>query len=100
MLEQARVLLRLIWRDDYRYMKGGVILNDFYDPGVYQPDLFSDMKIRNNSGPLMRVLDNINHSGKGKVWLAGEGIAKEWSMKRGHLSPAYTTNWKQIPLVS
>ena len=100
MLEQARVLLRLIWRDDYRYMKGGVILNDFYDSGVYQPDLFSDMKIRNNSGPLMRVLDKINHSGKGKVWLAGEGVAKEWSMKRGHLSPAYTTNWKQIPLVS
>lgn len=99
MLEQARLLLKLIWRDGYHYMKGGVMLNDFYDSGVYQPDLFSDIKIRNNSEPLMQVLDQINHSGKGKIWLAGEGMAKVWSMKRGHLSPAYTTNWGQIPVV-
>lgn len=99
MLEQARVLLKLIWRDGSRYMKGGVMLNDFYDAGVYQPDLFSDAKIRDNSEPLMRVLDKINYSGKGKIWLAGEGITKNWSMKREHLSPAYTTNWRELPVV-
>lgn len=99
MLEQARVLLKLIWREGYRYMKGGVMLNDFYDTGVYQPDLFSDVKIRNNSEPLMRVLDQINHSGKGKIWFAGEGITKNWSMKREHLSPAYKTNWRELPVV-
>lgn len=99
MLEQARVLVDMIWRQGYRYMKGGVMLNDFYDKGVYQTDLFCDTKIRENSKPLMHVLDKINRSGKGKVWFAGEGITRKWSMKRDHLSPAYTTNWKELPIV-
>jgi len=42
-------------------MKGGVMLNDFYDAGIYQPDLFSDTTVKANSEPLMRVLDQINH---------------------------------------
>ena len=99
MLEHARALLEMIWRQGYRYMKGGVMLADFYDAGVYQPDLFCDFTIRDNCKPLMQVLDKINHSGKGKVWFAGEGITKNWSMKREHLSPAYTTNWKDLPVV-
>jgi DNA polymerase V len=99
MLEQARELLKLIWREGYRYMKGGVMLNDFYNAGVYQPDLFNDAKMRNNSELLMQVLDKINHSGKRRILLAGEGITKNWSMKREHLSPAYTTNWRELPVV-
>lgn len=99
MLDQAKVLLDMIWRQGYRYMKGGVMLNDFYDAGVYQPDLFCEQSIKTNSKALMRVLDKINHSGKGKVWFAGEGITKSWGMKREHLSPAYTTNWKELPIV-
>ncbi len=99
MLEKCHLLLDSIWRNGFRYMKGGVMLNDFYDAGVYQPDLFCEQKIRANSKSLMQVLDKINHSGKGKIWFAGEGITKEWGMKREHLSPAYTTNWKELPLV-
>lgn len=99
MLEQARILIDMIWRQGYRYMKGGVMLNDFYDKGVYQADLFCNTKIRENSKPLMHILDEINRSGKGKVWFAGEGTTRKWSMKRDHLSPAYTTNWKELPIV-
>lgn len=99
MLEQARVLIDMIWKQGYRYMKGGVMLNDFYDKGVYQTDLFCNTKIRENSKPLMHILDEINHSGKGKIWFAGEGTIRKWSMKREHLSPAYTTNWKELPVV-
>ncbi|MEQ0651981.1 DUF4113 domain-containing protein, partial [Klebsiella sp. JB_Kp009] len=46
----------------------------------------------------MKVLDGINHSGLGKVWFAGRGIAPSWQMKRDMLSPAYTTRWKDIPV--
>ncbi len=99
LLKQARLLLGIIWRDGYRYMKAGVMLTDFYDVGVYQPDLFCDAHVRANSKELMKVLDKINHSGKGKVWLAGEGIRKSWEIKREHLSPAYTTNWCELPVV-
>ena len=103
LLDQARALLAQIWRDGYRYMKGGVLLADFYDPGVYQPDLFHPPGLRpdlqRNSKALMQVLDRINHSGKGRVWFAGEGTDRLWSMKREHLSPAYTTRWEDLPVV-
>ena len=45
---------------------------------------------------LMKVLDGINHSGKGKVWFAGRGIAPEWQMKREMLSPRYTTRYSDL----
>ena len=51
-----------------------------------------------HSAELMKVLDGINHSGLGKVWFAGRGIAPEWQMKREMLSPAYTTCWKELPV--
>lgn len=43
------------------YMKAGVMLTDFYDAGVYQPDLFCGTHVR---AKLMKVIDKINHSGK------------------------------------
>ncbi|EEO8811294.1 DUF4113 domain-containing protein [Salmonella enterica] len=57
-----------------------------------------DIQPRSNSNPLMKVLDGINHSGLGKVWFAGRGIAPEWQMKRELLSPAYTTRWAELPV--
>lgn len=92
-------LLRSSWKDGYRYMKAGVMLTDFYEPGVYQPGLFDDAHTRPNAKALMSVLDKINHSGKGQVFLAGQGVQKEWRMKRLHVSPAYTTNWRSLPVV-
>lgn len=59
-------------------MKGGVMLNDFYDAETYQPDLFSDTTVKANSEPLMRVLDKLI-----TVERQDLGIAKVWSMKRG-----------------
>ncbi|WP_417532539.1 translesion error-prone DNA polymerase V subunit UmuC [Marinobacterium stanieri] len=92
-------LLRSSWKDGYRYMKAGVMLTDFYEPGVYQPGLFDDAHTRPNAKALMSVLDKINHSGKGQIFLAGQGVQKEWRMKRLHVSPAYTTNWRSLPVV-
>lgn len=60
--------------------------------------LFDDVQPRAHSDELMKVLDGINHSGLGKVWFAGRGIAPEWQMKREMLSPAYTTRWSDIPV--
>ncbi|EEQ0767326.1 Y-family DNA polymerase [Salmonella enterica] len=86
-----------IWLDGHRYAKAGVMLNDFTPSGVSQLNLFDEVQPRAYSDELMKVLDGINHSGKGKVWFAGRGIAPEWQMKRDMLSPAYTTRWSDIP---
>ncbi|HAG3364604.1 TPA: Y-family DNA polymerase [Salmonella enterica] len=87
-----------IWLDGHRYAKAGVMLNDFTPSGVSQLNLFDEEQPRSQSDELMKVLDRINHSGKGKIWFAGRGIAPEWQMKRDMLSPAYTTRWSDIPV--
>ncbi|MET1310113.1 translesion error-prone DNA polymerase V subunit UmuC [Vibrio parahaemolyticus] len=98
-IELANHLLKRIWKDGFRYAKAGVMLSDFYDSGMFQPGLFDDVSTRSNSQQLMSVLDTINQSGAGKVFFAGQGTKKDWSMKREHLSPAYTTHWDQLPRV-
>ncbi|MFW8629999.1 translesion error-prone DNA polymerase V subunit UmuC [Vibrio natriegens] len=98
-IELANHLLKRIWKDGFRYAKAGVMLSDFYDPGMFQLGLFDDISTRSNSQQLMSVLDTINQSGAGKVFFAGQGTKKDWSMKRDHLSPAYTTRWDQLPRV-
>jgi DNA polymerase V len=89
-----------IWLNGYRYAKAGVMLNDFTPTGVSQLNLFDEIQPRAHSDQLMKALDSINHSGLGKVWFAGCGIAPEWQMKREMLSPAYTTRWSEIPVAT
>lgn len=86
-----------IWIDGHRYAKAGVMLNDFTPNGVSQLNLFDEQQPRAHSDALMNVLDGINHSGLGKIWFAGRGIAPEWQMKRDMLSPSYTTKWSDLP---
>ncbi|MCW9490371.1 Y-family DNA polymerase [Klebsiella michiganensis] len=87
-----------IWIPGHRYAKAGIMLNDFSPNGVSQLNLFDEVQPRPHSDELMKVLDSINHSGLGRVWFAGRGIAPEWQMKREMLSPAYTTRWKELPV--
>ena len=83
--------LNHVWREGYRYMKAGVMLADFTPSGIAQPGLFDEIQPRKNSEKLMKTLDELNQSGKGKVWFAGRGTAPEWQMKQEMLSPSYTT---------
>lgn len=92
--------LNQIWKAGYRYQKASVMLTDFWPPGSYQQNLFETRSSKPKSQALMQVMDNINASGKGRVFLAAEGIEQEWQMKRGFLSPAYTTRISDIPKVS
>lgn len=92
----ATKCLDAIWQDGHRFQKCGVMLGDFYSQGVAQLGLFDEYKPRSNSEQLMAVLDGINHSGKGRVWFAGQGIQKTWEMKRQMLSPAYTTRFSDL----
>ncbi len=90
-----------IWKQGYRYQKAGVMLGDFYRQGVAQLNLFDDNAPRANSQPLMQVLDKLNaKSGRGTLYFAGQGITPNWQMKRGLLSPAYTTRYRDLPTVN
>lgn len=91
--------LDTIWRDGYRYYKAGIILSDFTDSDITQFDMFSTRKPFKNSDKLMKTLDTINNSGLGKVWFAAKGGDSGYQMKREMLSPAYTTNFDELPVV-
>lgn len=97
LLHAAGRLLQAIWKDSYRYAKAGITLSDFYDQGVMQPDLFTQQVISLNSARLMQVVDRINQHQRGKVFFACQGTGKAWAMNRNHLSPGYTTDWRQLP---
>jgi len=75
------------------------MLSDFYDEDMYQGSLFEPEPPARQSEALMTVLDKLNSSGKGKLWFASQGIKQDWSMKRGLLSPQYTTSWVDLPRV-
>lgn len=91
--------LNHVWKDGFRYMKAGVMLSDFYSQGVAQLGLFDEYQPQANSSALMQVIDSINHSGRGSIGFAGQGIQKSWEMKRRMLSPGYTTRYSDLPLV-
>lgn len=97
LVAMAISLLERIWRDGYRYAKGGVMLTDFYPISGAQQDLFASDRDQ-RSQDLMSVIDKINSSGLGRVFLAGQGTQQDWAMKRRFLSPAYTTRWKELPV--
>ena len=87
-----------IWLNGRRYMKAGIMLDNFTPNGVSQLSLFDVDKPRANSAQLMKVLDGINQSGLGHMWFARQGVSNKWQMKREMLSPAWTTRWDDIPV--
>jgi DNA polymerase V len=99
-IAQAVQCLESIWLEDQRYLKAGVVLGDFFDQGVAQLGLFDDYKPRVNSGSLMKTLDKLNRGGENRIYFAGQGIRRQWQMKREMLSPAYTTRLKDLLRVS
>lgn len=94
----AMRVLEGIWKDGYRYAKGGVMLAELSSADGVQGDLFASSD-RPRSAELMKVIDQINRSGKGRVFLAGQGLHREWDIRRQFLSPAYTTRWEDLPRV-
>lgn len=48
----------------------------------------------------MGILDGINGKyARGTLRLAAEGVEKDWQMRRGNLSPRYTTEWDSLAVV-
>jgi DNA polymerase V len=98
-ITKAMRLLDGMWVDGYRYAKAGVMLADFYDPGVYQPGLFDDPIVQKESDQaLMQLMDKLNTKHANTIFFASQGAKQDWNMKRELLSPAYTTNWLELPV--
>lgn len=94
----AANLLDAIYKPDIRYKKAGVMLSCFSSPHNQQLTLFKEHDLYQDH-KLMQVIDNLNQAKRHDVFLAGQGVNRQWAMRRDYLSPAYTTRWQDIPIV-
>jgi DNA polymerase V len=99
LLTQATRLFDAIWQEGPRYGKAGVMLGDFSPETELQLPLVEQRTDSVKSDLLMRTIDKINKTG-GSVWFGGQRPEKDWFMRQAKLSPAYTTRWDCLPLVS
>ncbi len=92
--------IRTIYRDGYLYKKAGVMLTGLVPASQSQADLF-DSQDRRKSKRLMSALDSINNRwGAGTLHYASSGITKAWKTQFHRRSPAYTTDWNELPVVT
>jgi DNA polymerase V len=92
--------LRTIYRDGYRYKKAGVMFTALVSASQVQPDLF-DQQDRPRSKRLITALDAINARwGAGTLDYASSGLTKPWKTQCHRRSPAYTTDWEELPVVN
>ena len=86
--------LKHIFRNNLHYKKAGITLSHFVDANCHQPSLFFNSNPKHKD--LMRVIDNINDTHKSNVVRLAGMDKKSFKMKQEHLSPAYTTNIKDV----
>lgn len=92
----AQALLKDIYKGGYRYKKCGVELGGI-EPASDQICLWGDVE-ENKS--LMSGVDRIQERfGRHSIFLASEALDTHWKMNRSILSPCYTTDLNQIPLI-
>lgn len=95
-------ILKRIYRPGFGYHKAGITLMNIVPAANQQFALFA---VGGSGGDaqskkLMGTLDAINEKyGRGTLRLAAEGIERAWKMRRGNLSPGYTTDWHGVPIV-
>lgn len=78
-----------------KFKKAGVIVTELIDENKKQMQLFEEENPKHLA--LMKVMDKLNHKiGDTKVKLASQNLSLTWNMNQNHLSPKYTTKFKEI----
>ncbi|TDE45556.1 Y-family DNA polymerase [Flavobacterium rhamnosiphilum] len=78
-----------------KFKKAGVIVTELIDQNKKQLQLFDEENPKHLV--LMKVMDGLNNKiGDKKVKLATQNLSLTWNMNQNHLSPRYTTNFKDI----
>ena len=93
--------LKHLYRPGFAYQKAGVMFMGLSPRAQRQAGLFDDISSIDRRTNLSVALDEVNRRfGRGAVSLAGAGIERSWQMRRGNVTPAYTTNVEQLPSAS
>ena len=96
--------LERVFRPGYAYRKAGVILCDLMARQDARPTLFAACDNAHDER-LMAACDGlVRRMGRGAIGFGLAGVKpeasphQEWRMKQTRRSPAYTTDWKSLPL--
>lgn len=96
----ATSILRRIHRPGHRYTKAGVMLLEIRPQTLRQGSLFDTTPaLDERRAQLMRVIDAAASKwGQGIIAPGSAGLQapRRWAMKRGNVTPAYTTRWNEL----
>ena len=96
LIEYALKVLKLLFREGYKYKKTGIIVNDLVPENEVQQSFWDNLN-RNKHHDLMNVIDKISATmGHDTIKFAIQGTKKRWKLKQEKLSPGYTTKWDEI----
>ncbi|ULQ59553.1 Y-family DNA polymerase [Brucepastera parasyntrophica] len=100
-LGTAVKLLETIFTPGCRYRKVMVCLFGIENDTIIQPDLFEDNAMQKRKQAVMKCFDTINGRYGRNMLHLGYTVPERrpWNMSRKFLSPAYTTNIRDIPKV-
>jgi len=99
LLKAALHCLDSIFRPGYQYKKAGVMLAGIVPAHQQQMNMFAPLDTERHD--LMRAVDRTNQKwGRQTLQVATAGFAKPWQMAQSRKSPAYTTNWSELPVVN
>ena len=96
LIKEAVRLLEPLWRDGFRYVKAGVMLNDLSAQGRQFHSLFPsrDPVV---SKKIMAAMDGVNaRYGRGTLRPLATGVTTPWVARASHLSARYTTNPREM----
>lgn len=95
-IKHATKGFEMIYKQGFKYLKCGVIVNDLVPEDQVQHGMF-DRSDHPKNKLVMNTLDAINKMlGKETVRFAVQGFEKKWRLKAEWLSPCYTTNIDHI----
>ena len=96
-VQNAKKMLRDIYRPGYAYKKAGVILLDLVASSVRQSLLFEEHGSPRRQDFVNAVEEAAGRYGAAGAFWGGQGIGKQWRMKREMRTPRYTTCWEDLP---
>jgi DNA polymerase V len=102
-VRSAVEVLSSIYKPGIKYKKAGVLLSDLSSEGIYNRDLFFQRSEKDllKKIKVNRVFDRLNSRyGSGTICIAKENYEKFYLTRRKNLSPAYTSNFYDLPIVN
>jgi DNA polymerase V len=95
-INQAKKLLKQIYKKGYRYHKCGIMLLDLVDENYHQHHFFNQNNTA-KSDRIMKMLDKVNQDlGPNTLFHAAQGIKRDWQMRCDNRSKRYTTKWDEL----